>query len=194
LLAALQFNKKIELDGKPFGGRHANCLGTALEERVQAEHAVTPGMQAVYRAIGGRYIDLDDELHPSRKLIARVQSRSPPQARAADAAHRHPPYARDRPNSVRSFIARQITVIPVGDRTAAGNIAVIGWRAGCWIVRRGKTHATYNDDFRPRLRHLMNRGNVILRCQYPVRPDGKRPEATSHRNAPIESQALWKAE
>jgi hypothetical protein len=73
----LQINKKIELYGKLFGGHHANYLATkALVERVQAQRAVTPGMQAVYRAIQGRYLDLarDDEPNPSRKLLARFQS------------------------------------------------------------------------------------------------------------------------
>jgi hypothetical protein len=69
----LQINKKIELYGKLFGEHHANYLATkALVERVQAQRSATPGMQAVYRAIQGRYIDL--ARNPSRKLLARFQS------------------------------------------------------------------------------------------------------------------------
>lgn len=81
LLAALkpvlQFNKKIELYGKLFGGHRANYLAAqALVERIQAQQGFTPGMQAVYRAIHGRHVDLarDDEPSPSRRLLARFQS------------------------------------------------------------------------------------------------------------------------
>ena len=81
LLAALkpvlQINKKIEMYGKLYGGHRANYLAVqALVERVQAERAFTPGLQAGYRAIYGRYTDLarDDEPNPSRRLITRFQS------------------------------------------------------------------------------------------------------------------------
>jgi hypothetical protein len=77
LKPVLQINKKIELYGKLFGGHHANYLAAkALAERVTAQRELTPGMQAVYRAIQGRYLDLarDDEPNPSRSLIARFQS------------------------------------------------------------------------------------------------------------------------
>jgi hypothetical protein len=81
LLAALkpilQINKRIELYGKLYGGHRANYLAAqALIERINAQRTLTPGMQAVYRAVHARFIDLarDDEPNPSRRLIARFQS------------------------------------------------------------------------------------------------------------------------
>jgi hypothetical protein len=72
LLAALkpvlQINKKIELYGKLFGGHRANYLAVqVLVERIQAQRAFTPGMQAVYRAIHGRYVDLAAMMNPTRR-------------------------------------------------------------------------------------------------------------------------------